>query len=375
MIGIIKRMIKQETVLCVAAVLAVLSMAAVPPSAEYLTYPDYKTLALLFCLMSVVAGLQSIGLFDRLGHLLLQKAGDLRRLGLLLTFVCFFSSMLITNDVALLTFVPFTILVYRMVGKEERLMKIVTLETIAANLGSMATPVGNPQNIYLYSISGISLSRFFAAVLPYAGIAMLLLLAAVWSEKAEPLSECLENTEEEDNSEISKKKLAAYLVLFGLCLLVVAHVLPWPAALAAVLLWMAAADRELFQKPDYFLLLTFVCFFVFIGNMKRMEALRLFLEQLIEGHELLTGIAASQVISNVPAAILLSGFTDQYQTLLTAVDLGGLGTLIASLASLISFKAYAKEYPEKKGRYLFCFALWNVGFLAVLTAAAVWLGA
>ena len=375
MFSIIKRMIKQETVLCVAAVLAVLSMAAVPPSAEYLAYPDYKTLALLFCLMSVVAGLQSIGIFDRLGHLLLQKAGDLRRLGLLLISVCFFSSMLITNDVALITFVPFTILVYRMVGKEERLMKIVTLETIAANLGSMATPVGNPQNIYLYSISGISLSRFFAAVLPYAGIAFLLLLAAVWCEKAEPLSECLENTEEEDNNEIPKKKLVAYLVLFGLCLLVVSHVLPWQAALAAVLLWMAAADRKLFRKPDYFLLLTFVCFFVFIGNMKRMEALRLFLEQLIGGRELLTGIAASQVISNVPAAILLSGFTDQYQTLLTAVNLGGLGTLIASLASLISFKAYAKEYPEKKGRYLFCFTLWNVGFLAVLTAAAVWLGA
>ncbi len=375
MFGTIKRMIKQETVLCVAAVLAVLSMAVVPPSAEYLTYPDYKTLALLFCLMSVVAGLQSIGLFDRLGHLLLQKAGDVRRLGLLLIFVCFFSSMLITNDVALLTFVPFTILVYRMVGREERLIKIVTLETIAANLGSMATPVGNPQNIYLYSISGISLSRFFAAVLPYAGIAFLLLLAAVWSEKAETLSECMVNTEEEDNREIPKEKLAAYLVLFGICLLVVAHVLPWQAALAAVLLWMAAADRKLFQKPDYFLLLTFICFFIFIGNMKRMEVLRLFLEQLIGGHELLTGIAASQVISNVPAAILLSGFTDQYQTLLTAVNLGGLGTLIASLASLISFKAYAKEYPEKKGQYLFCFTLWNVGFLAVLTAAAVWLGA
>ena len=375
MFGTIKRMIKQETVLCVAAVLAVLSMAAVPPSAEYLTYPDYKTLALLFCLMSVVAGLQSIGLFDRLGHLLLQKAGDVRRLGLLLIFVCFFSSMLITNDVALLTFVPFTILVYRMVGREERLIKIVTLETIAANLGSMATPVGNPQNIYLYSISGISLSRFFAAVLPYAGIAFLLLLSAVWSEKAATLSECMVNTEEEDNREIPKEKLAAYLVLFGICLLVVAHVLPWQAALAAVLLWMAAADRKLFRKPDYFLLLTFVCFFVFIGNMKRMEVLRLFLEQLIGGHELLTGIAASQVISNVPAAILLSGFTDQYQTLLTAVNLGGLGTLIASLASLISFKAYAKEYPEKKGQYLFCFTLWNVGFLAVLTAAAVWLGA
>lgn len=367
--------IKQEPVFCVAAVLALVSMTLVPPSAEYLLYLDYKTLALLFCLMAVVAGLKSIGIFDRMGHLLLQTAGDARRLGILLTSVCFFSSMVITNDVALITFVPFTILVYRMVGREDRLVKIVTLETIAANLGSMATPVGNPQNIYLYSVSGISLSRFFPAVLPYAGLAYVLLLAALWREKREKLVMIAEGADEQKNAGFPRGKLAGYLILFALCLLVVAHVLPWQAALTAVLLWMAAADRELFQKPDYFLLLTFVCFFVFIGNMKQMEALRLFLENLIGGHELLTGIAASQVISNVPAAILLSGFTEQYTTLLTAVNLGGLGTLIASLASLISFQAYTKEYPERKGIYLFSFTLWNVIFLAVLALAAVWLGA
>ena len=371
-----KEFIKKETVFCAAAVLAVVSAFLVPPSMEYFSYIDYKTLALLFCLMSVVAGLQSIGVFDRLGKLLLSKAGGTRTLGLLLVMACFFSSMLITNDVALITFVPFTILVYRMVGKEERLIKVIVLETIAANLGSMATPVGNPQNLYLYSVSGISAADFFASVLPYAGLAFVLLLAVLLLERnetieyREPESESGMEASSADTGKLQRGKLTAYLILFAVCLLVVAHLLPWQAALAVVLLWMITEDRKLFAEADYFLLLTFVCFFVFIGNMKHLESVSLFLEQLIQGHELLTGILASQVISNVPAAILLSGFTGEYQTLLTAVNLGGLGTLIASLASLISFKAYTREYGNKKGCYFTQFTLWNLAFLVVLAADA-----
>lgn len=368
MTAVIKDLFKKETVFCAAAVLAAISAVLVPPCMDYFSYIDYKTLALLFCLMSVVAGMQSIGVFDRLGKLLLSKAGGTRVLGILLVMVCFFSSMLITNDVALITFVPFTILVYRMVGKEERLIKIIVLETIAANLGSMATPVGNPQNLYLYSVSGISAAEFFAAVLPYAGAALVLLFLVLLLERNEKVE--YRGPEAGTVEEIPKGRFAAYLVLFAVCLLVVAHVLPWQAALAAVLCWMLAEDRKLFGQADYFLLLTFVCFFIFIGNMKHMESVSLFLEKLIQGHELLTGILASQVISNVPAAILLSGFTGEYQTLLTAVNLGGLGTLIASLASLISFKAYTKEYARQKGRYFLQFTLWNVAFLVVLAADA-----
>lgn len=366
-----KQFVKKETVFCASALLAILSAFLVPPCREYFSYLDYKTLAVLFCLMSVVAGLQSIGVFDRLGRLLLQKAGGTRALAILLVMVCFFSSMLITNDVALITFVPFTILVYRMIGKEERLIKLVVLETIAANLGSMATPVGNPQNLYLYSVSGISAAEFFKAVFPYAGLAFLLLLAVLLLEKNEPIS-CPEMESEESSGEASlcKEKLTAYLILFAVCLLVVAHVISWPIALGIVLLWMLFKDRALFGKADYCLLLTFVCFFIFIGNVKHMDSVRLFLEQLIQGHELLTGILASQIISNVPAAILLSGFTGEYETLLTAVNLGGLGTLIASLASLISFKAYTKEYGSKKGLYFWQFTLWNIAFLVVLMGSA-----
>lgn len=363
-----KEFIKKETVFCAAAVLAVVSAFLVPPSMEYFSYIDYKTLALLFCLMSVVAGLQSIGVFDRLGKLLLSKAGGTRTLGILLVMACFFSSMLITNDVALITFVPFTILVYRMVGKEDRLIKVIVLETIAANLGSMATPVGNPQNLYLYSVSGISAADFFASVLPYAGLAFVLLLAVLLLERNETIE--YRDVSLAEAGKLQKGRLTAYLLLFALCLLVVAHLLSWPAALGVVLFWMLVKDRSLFAKADYFLLLTFVCFFIFIGNIKQLESVSLFLERLIQGHELLTGILASQVISNVPAAILLSGFTGEYQTLLTAVNLGGLGTLIASLASLISFKAYTKEYGDKKGSYFVQFTLWNVAFLVILAAEA-----
>lgn len=386
-----KELFQKETVFCASAVLAVISAILVPPSVEYLSYIDYKTLALLFCLMSVVAGLQSIGVFNRLGSFLLTKARDTRILGILLVMVCFFSSMLITNDVALITFVPFTILVYRMVGKEEKLIKVIVLETIAANLGSMATPVGNPQNLYLYSVSGISAAEFFAAVLPYAGLSFVLLLAVLLFDKNDKIEYCGQNNGTGGNdvegnaveggraaaagAEIPRGRFSAYLILFAVCLLVVAHVLSWGAALAMVLCWMLAADRKLFAQADYFLLLTFVCFFIFIGNMKQMEGISLFLQKLIQGHELLTGIIASQVISNVPAAILLSGFTGEFQTLLTAVNLGGLGTLIASLASLISFKAYTKEYGNKKGAYFLQFTVWNAAFLAVLTADAVLLGA
>lgn len=367
----LKEFIKKETVLCISLLLAVISAFAVPPGRQYLTYPDYRTLALLFCLMAVVGGMQSIGVFTLLGQKLLSGTHGTRKLSFILVFLCFFSSMVITNDVALITFVPFTILVYRMVGMESRLIRLIVLETIAANLGSMATPVGNPQNLYLYSMSGITAADFFQAVLPYAALSMVLLAAVLWREKDEVIRIQVRMGEMAKERKPFFIRLAVYLFLFLLCLLVVAHLLPWPAAFLTVLIWMAARDRAVLRGIDYYLLLTFLCFFVFIGNMKQIEAVSRFLSSLIHGHELLTGIAASQVISNVPAAILLSGFTDQYRTLLTAVNLGGLGTLIASLASLISFKFFTREYEAQKGKYLAQFTLWNVLFLAVLTAAAI----
>lgn len=367
----LKQFLKNETVFCIAAILAFLSSLVVRPGREYVEYIDFRTLALLFCLMAVVAGMQSIGVFTLLGQKLLSGTHGTKKLSFILVFLCFFCSMAITNDVSLITFVPFTILVYQMVGKEERLIKLIVLETIAANLGSMATPVGNPQNLYLYSVSGITMTEFMEAVLPYAAVSMLLLGLVLTAEKDETIEVKVRMGTGTEDPKAFLKRLAVYLLLFLLSLLVVIHIVPWQTALLAVLLWMIAKDRKVLKELDYYLLLTFICFFIFIGNMKRVGAVNFWLSSLIDGHELMTGIMASQIISNVPAAILLSGFTEEYKTLLTAVNLGGLGTLIASLASLISYKLFVRAYDEKKGAYFREFTLWNLVFLAVLGALAV----
>ena len=367
---ILKLLIKNETVFCVSFVLAVLSSFVIRPDMAYLAYPDYRTLALLFCLMIIVAGFQSLGVFAMLGHLLLKRAGSIRGLSLVMVLLCFFSSMVITNDVTLITFVPFTILVFRMTGRVERVLKLIVLETIAANLGSMATPIGNPQNLYLYSVSGLSLGEFAWAVLPYAGLSLLLLAAAVLIERDEPLLDVVVKERAEKTGREIFRGMAPFLILLILCLLVVFRVLPYQPVLVCVIAAVAVVDRKLFWSADYFLLLTFLCFFVFIGNMKRIPEISELLVSVVQGRELLTGILASQVISNVPAAILLSGFSGDFAALLTGVNLGGLGTLIASLASLISFKFFAREYPGKKGAFMKVFTVWNVGFLLVLTAAA-----
>ena len=377
----LKEFWKKETVFCISFLLAAASLLAVPVDRGYLAYPAYRTLALLFCLMMVVAGFQSLGIFTLLGKLLLRKAGSSRGISILLVLLCFFCSMIITNDVTLITFVPFTLLVFRMVHREERVLKIVVLETIAANLGSMATPIGNPQNIYLHSVSGMGMKAFLLAVLPYAGISLVLLLVALLVEKDEPLAGAADGLEDKSPGSqdgIAMRRMLTgavpYLLLLLLSLLVVFRILPYGVALIATAVVVFVVNRRLYRSLDWFLLLTFLCFFIFIGNMKRIPEVSDFLMTVLEGRELWLGILVSQVISNVPAAILLSGFTDHFAPLLTGVNLGGLGTLIASLASLISFRFYAREYPDQKGKFLGVFTLWNVGFLLILMAAAVAIG-
>ena len=374
---LLKLILKNETVFCISFLLAVLSAFVINPDILYLTYPDYRTIALLFCLMIIVAGFQSLGIFRMLGHFLIMRAGSIRGLSLVMILLCFFSSMIITNDVTLITFVPFTILVLRMSGRVERVLKTVVLETIAANLGSMATPIGNPQNLYLYSVSNLTAGEFMQAVLPYAGLSLILLAAVVFLGKDEPLLDV--SVEEKQEKERKAGRLlwrtAPFLFFLLLCLLVVFRILPYQPVLICVIVVILIIDRKLYLSVDYFLLLTFFCFFVFIGNMKRIPEVSEFLVSVVQGRELLTGILTSQVISNVPAAILLSGFCSDFSALLTGVNLGGLGTLIASLASLISFKFFAKEYPDKKGAFMKVFTIWNLLFLFVLTAEALLIGA
>lgn len=363
--------IKKEPVLSAAALLAVLSMFFVPPSASYLSYIDFRTLALLFSLMTVVAGLKEIGLFRFLGSSLLSGMKSTRQLALTLTALCFFSSMLITNDVALITFVPFSILILTMAGLPELMIPVIVLQTIAANLGSMATPIGNPQNLYLYSSFGLSAGELIAIMLPLTILSALLLIIAIFLLKNKAIT--IDRTSMEKTGIPKRHALIFYLLLFFVCLGCVVRIYSWPVMLLIVLAAVLIKDRQLFFRVDYFLLLTFVCFFIFIGNMERIPAISGLLTKLISGHEFPAGVLLSQCISNVPAAILLSGFTDAVRPLLFGVNVGGLGTLIASMASVISYRAYTEVPKPETGKYMMIFTIYNVIFLLVLFATGMFL--
>ena len=355
---------RKEPILTISALAAAVSCALVPPDAAYLGYIDFRTLALLYALMLVVAGLRNAGAFAHLAHLVCVRAKTARGMGMLLVAMTFFSSMLITNDVALLTFVPFAVVLLGMTGRQHDLILIVVLQTVAANLGSMLTPVGNPQNLYLYSYYDLRAADFFRITAPVWLLSLALTLLLCLALPGAPL-----RVELGEEPGMDRGKLRLYLALFAACLLSVFRLLPWPALLLIVAAALLALDRRMLLGADFMLLLTFVAFFVFAGNLARLEAGDRLLRQLLNGREYLTALLASQVISNVPAALLLSGFTDNARDLLLGVDVGGLGTPIASLASLISLKLYSRSRDAHTGRYLLTFALINLLLLAVLSAA------
>lgn len=358
---------KKETVLCIAAILAIGSMVLVPPSAVYAGYIDFRVLGLLFCLMTVVAGLQRCGVFTMLAHQVVGRAKSLRSLCRALVLLCFFFSMLITNDVALLTFVPFAIMVMAIIGQRRCLIWLVVLQTVAANLGSMLTPFGNPQNLFLYAQYGMGIGRFFALTLPITALSLVLLLLLVQVVPNEPVQ--LQLKQEATCSD--RPRLAGYLVLGAISILTVFRVIPWQAAVVVVLLWALLLDRSVLRQVDYCLLLTFVCFFVFIGNMGQLEAVRVLVSQVLTGREVVASALLSQVISNVPAAVMLAGFTTNGEALVLGTNIGGLGTLIASLASLISFKFYSRLPEAQSGRYLAVFSAVNFALLALLLPVGV----
>ncbi len=368
--------IKKETVLTVAIVLAVISAVLVVPDKEYAGYIDFRTLSVLFCLMAVMAGLQKLGVFRKVAGMLLRHTHNTVQLVEVLVLLCFFFSMVITNDVSLITFVPFTFIVLRLSGEDEvkkLAVPVIALQTIAANLGSMLTPIGNPQNLYLYGKAQMSAGAFILLMLPYSLVSLLLLVlcAAVVAKRSKIMVQGAATVSLGDNveSEAAERKnylLLMYLLLFLLCLFTVARVIPYPVTLVIVAAAVLVFDRSTITKVDYSLLLTFMGFFVFIGNMGRMPAFRDFLQGIIGGREVVTSVIASQVISNVPAALLLSGFTENVQALIVGTNLGGLGTLIASMASLISYKQVVGQIPEEKKRYFGWFTVANVAFLAIL---------
>lgn len=358
--------LRSQTVLVVSAVLALVSCFLVPPSRAYVSYVDWRVLGLLFSLMAVVAGLRTAGTFRVLTEFLLRKVSSMRVIALLLVLLCFGFSMFLTNDVTLITLVPFTLLVFRqMTGSEKALVHTLVLETLAANLGSMLTPIGNPQNLYLYSQYDLSLGVFFRTMAPYTALSLVLLVVLTLVLVPGGAASLSEGS---TFHSFHRKTFFVYAALFLLCLLSVARVLDWRVLLVAVLAVVVLENYRLLRMVDYSLLLTFVFFFVFIGNVGSLADVREFLENAVGGREVETGILASQVISNVPAALLLSKFTTDGTGLLVGVNLGGLGTLIASMASLITYRLYAASDRAMKGRYFGEFTLWNVVFLAALYA-------
>lgn len=362
--GIIE-FIKKEAVLTAAVLLAVISAFFTVPDKEYIGYIDFRTLAILFCLMLVMAYFSKIGVFDFIARNLLRKVKASRNIILILVLLCFVFSMFITNDVALITFVPLTLIVLDKIGydyQKKWLIPIVVMQTIAANLGSMLTPLGNPQNLYLYGKAEMGFLEFILYMLPYSFLALVGLIIWIVIGTIKDKGKLM-ITLSSKRMEFPRVKLIINIILFVICLLTVAKLIPYPITLAICVIVFAICDIKVFAAVDYSLLLTFVALFIFIGNMSRIVAFHDFIERIIENREALTAVISSQLISNVPAALLLSGFTGEYKKLLVGVNIGGLGTLIASMASLISYKYVARKDGKLRLPYLGYFTIANIIFL------------
>ena len=364
----LKQFIKKDIVLAIAVALALVSSFLVPPNPAYGKYVDWNTLALLFSLMAVVKLLQNAHVFTYFAGILISKASDTRLILAILVFLPFAASMFITNDVALITFVPFGLEVLKTCGQRRLIIPMAVLQTIAANLGSMATPMGNPQNLYLYEQSGESMGWITGIMAPYAGISFFFFFVIVLFTGGETVEAS------QITARIGRKRdIAAGIAGFVLCIMALFDLLPVIHLAVFIFLFMAVWDKKSLFQVDYSLLLTFIAFFIFIGNTGSLSVVRDFMSEMVGGHTEMTAILASQIVSNVPAALLLSGFTDNWEQLVVGCNLGGLGTLIASMASLISYKFIAGDYPELKTKYIITFTVLNVMFLAVLLIAGIFL--
>ena len=362
--------IKQKTtnfasknfVLVIAATLALASCMVVKPDAKYVGYFDFKTLSCLFCTLAVICALKNIRFFTITAKKIVTLTGNTRTLSLALVYITFIGSMLIANDMALLTFLPLGYYVLRKTRKEKYMAFTFIMQNIAANLGGMLTPFGNPQNLYLYSKFNIDNIEFVKIMAPPFIFAITLItICCIVGVKPEPLEI------KDEKSKLPPKRVALYLTLFALAIAIVFRGIPYWIGLIVIPLVLVFADREALKKVDYPLLFTFVFFFIFAGNMARIEVVRGFFSFLLEKNTLLFSILSCQFISNVPSAILLSQFTENYKDLLVGVNIGGVGTLISSLASLITFREYTKRNPMMTGHYMKYFTLLNLFFLVALT--------
>ena len=358
----------REPVLPAATVLVLLSMLAVPPTTVYLTYIDMPVLMLLFCLMAVIRELERLKCFLALGDWVVGRTVKRRSLYLTLVGLCFFLSMAVTNDVALITVVPFSLTLLHRARLGEDMIALVVWETVAANLGSMLTPIGNPQNLYLYSVSGMSISNFLQLMFPLTAISFVLLMLIGYCHRNDTISVV---PIKKDIVQLNWRKIVICGILFSLCLATVLRVVPNMVCFIVVIVVLAVMDWQALREVDYRLLATFSLMFVLVGNIGRLPEIRRVLASVIGGHEFLAGVLVSQIISNVPAAMLLSGFTTAYDKLLLGVNVGGLGTLVASMASLISYRYYGQVKGAQRWKYLLVFTAVNIVFLAVLGLASI----
>ena len=358
-----------DPVLCIAWILAIASSFFIHPDKQYLEYIDFRSLGILWGLMIVIQGYRENSLFEKTGEILLKKVNNGFQLGIVLVFMCFFGSMLITNDVALITFVPFAIMTLNGCGRTDLMIPVIVLQTVAANLGSMLTPVGNPQNLYMYSLTGMGIGEFLAIMFPYTLLTAALLLISICFLPGK--KEKLVNTKENQNvikSFGTPLQLTIYTILFIVALLSVLRVVPYQLMVLIILVAVAILDGKILLRADYMLLITFVGFFIFTGNIGRIPAVKDFLSEIVYNKEFFISIIASQFISNVPATLMLSDFAGDYKELMIGVNVGGLGTLIASMASLISFKLFSNDFKEKSLKYLLTFTAVNLLFLVILIA-------
>lgn len=353
--------VRHNTVLCIAAVLAVITCFIIPPDGEYIGYFDFKTLTCLFCTLAVVCALKNIKFFTILARAIVKKSGTLRAAAMSVIFITFFGSMLIANDMALLTFLPLGYYVLNAAKKEEYMAYTFILQNIAANLGGMLTPFGNPQNLYLYTKFNIPTHEFMGIMLVPFMVSTIMIIICCLFIKNDKIT-----LDSEERERIPKGRTAFYLALFALSIIIVFRILPYWIGLVVIFLCLMIADRNAIISVDYSLLLTFTAMFIFAGNMSRIEPVQQLLSMLMEKNTLLFSTLSCQVISNVPSAVLLSQFTDNYHDLLRGVNIGGTGTLIASLASLITFKVYTDRNPGKTAAYVGQFSVINFIFLIVL---------
>ena len=360
------RFFKNNIVMTVALIAAIITSILVPPDKNYVGYFDFKTLTCLFCVLAVVCALKNIRFFYILARKIVEAGGNIRTCILMLVYITFIGSMLIANDMALLTFLPLGYYVLSTTKMEKYMEVTFILQNIAANLGGMLTPFGNPQNLYLYSFFKINTAEFMGIMAPCFLVAIILitLCCLVFIKPEKVLLQ-------KQRVNLPPIKTVLYLLLFAFSILIVFRGIPYWTGLIVIPLFLIFMDKTALKAVDYPLLLTFVFFFIFAGNMARIEAVRTAFSYLLSKSTLLFSVVSCQVISNVPSAVLLSQFTENYADLLVGVNIGGAGTLIASLASLITFREYAHHNPNKFKHYIITFSAFNFGFLAILTAFAL----